>query len=192
MRSGVASGPNLADTFDETVKKGSGNIVIKEHAGDAVVETIPVTDARVSISGAVVTINPDGNLAQSTMSRSPVERSRTSPTTTIAASLETRRGASPRARPTVHEVARVRLNGEDLGVVWCAPWQVDISDTVKEGTNTLEIEVANLWPNRLIGDAGKPESERLTWAIVGHPYQTDRKLLPSGLLGPVQILINGE
>ena len=73
-------------------------------------------------------------------------------------------------------------------MVWCAPWQVDISDAVSQGANDLEIEVANLWPNRLIGDAAKPQDQRLTWTIVGHPYKADSKLLPSGLLGPVRIM----
>ena len=88
----------------------------------------------------------------------------------------------------VHEMARLRLNGRDLGVVWCAPWQVDITDALKPGVNKLEIEVANLWPNRLIGDAAKPQEERLSWTIEEHPYKAESKLLPSGLLGPVNIL----
>ena len=53
---------------------------------------------------------------------------------------------------TVKDLARVRLNGRDLDVVWCAPWRVDISGAVKPKGNELEIAVANLWPNRLIGD----------------------------------------
>ena len=53
---------------------------------------------------------------------------------------------------TVHNLARVRLNGRDLGVVWCAPWRVDVTEVLKPTGNELEIEVANLWPNRLIGD----------------------------------------
>jgi hypothetical protein len=90
----------------------------------------------------------------------------------------------------VHEIALVRLNGKDLGTVWCAPWRIDISNAVKEGRNDLEIEVANLWPNRLIGDAALPADQRFTWTIVGHPYKADSKLLPSGLFGPVQIMIS--
>jgi len=88
----------------------------------------------------------------------------------------------------VHELARVRLNGKDLGVVWCAPWRVDISSAVKEGTNELEIEVVNLWANRLIGDAALPENQRFSWTFVAHGHRADSKLLSSGLLGPVQIL----
>jgi hypothetical protein len=89
---------------------------------------------------------------------------------------------------TVHEMARVRLNGKDLGVVWCEPWQVDITDALKVGVNDFEIEVANLWPNRLIGDAAKLQEERLTWTILDHPYKAESKLLPSGLLGPVRLV----
>ena len=59
-------------------------------------------------------------------------------------------------------VARVRLNGRDLGVVWTAPWRVEITGALKPGANELEIEVANLWPNRLIGDATLPKEKRLT------------------------------
>ncbi len=89
----------------------------------------------------------------------------------------------------VHEIARVRLNGNDLGVVWCAPWRIELTDAIHAGDNKLEIEVANLWPNRLIGDAAIPADQRFTWTIAGHPYKTESKLLPSGLLGPVQILM---
>ena len=87
---------------------------------------------------------------------------------------------------TIHEMARVRLNGTDLGVVWCAPWRVDISHALTAGDNNLESEVANLWPNRLIGDASKPQEERITWTI-SHPYAAGNNLLPSGPLGPVTV-----
>ncbi len=69
------------------------------------------------------------------------------------------RDASPRFwldLGTVKNIARVRLNGDDLGVVWCAPWRVEITGTVKPKGNRLEITVANLWPNRLIGDEKLP------------------------------------
>ena len=86
----------------------------------------------------------------------------------------------------VHEIARVKLNGKDLGVVWCAPWRIDISTAVKPGKNELEIEVANLWPNRLIGDAALPPEKRFTKTNV-RPYRKDSPLLESGLLGPVTL-----
>jgi hypothetical protein len=89
----------------------------------------------------------------------------------------------------VYEMARVILNGKDLGVVWCAPWQIEISEALKAGKNKLEIEVVNLWPNRLIGDAVLPHDKRLAWTIEDHPYKADSQLVPSGLMRPVTILI---
>lgn len=86
----------------------------------------------------------------------------------------------------VHSMARVRLNGQDLGVVWCAPWQVDATDAIRPKGNRLEIEVANLWPNRLIGDQGLPPEERIGWTTF-KPYRADSPSLPSGLRGPVTL-----
>ncbi len=62
---GVAVGTDLVITFDEDVQKGTGNIVITE-TGGSTFETIPVGDARVSVSGAVVTISPTGTFSHST------------------------------------------------------------------------------------------------------------------------------
>ena len=86
---------------------------------------------------------------------------------------------------TVHEVATVFVNGTLAGTVWTAPYAVTASN-VKEKGNVLEVRVTNLWPNRLIYDAGLPETERLTHTNI-NPYKPGDPLLPSGLLGPVQI-----
>jgi hypothetical protein len=88
---------------------------------------------------------------------------------------------------TVKNLAQVRLNGQDLGVVWCAPWRVDITGAVKARDNQLEIAVANLWPNRLIGDQALPTDKRLTWTT-WNPFKKDSPLLESGLLGPVTVV----
>jgi hypothetical protein len=103
---------------------------------------------------------------------------------------------------TVHDMARVRLNGEDLGVVWCAPWRVEITGIVKARANVLEIDVANRWSNRLLGDQQAPDKNARTvkWEsglLAGKSFKTGRytfathggpnKLLPSGLIGPVTI-----
>ncbi|MCP5522863.1 MAG: hypothetical protein H7A46_15095 [Verrucomicrobiales bacterium] len=86
----------------------------------------------------------------------------------------------------VEVMARVRVNGTDCGVVWTAPWRVDIHHAVKPTGNTLEIEVANLWPNRMIGDAASPQHSYTQTTY--HPYQASDPLLPSGLLGPVRLM----
>ena len=91
----------------------------------------------------------------------------------------------------VREMAEVRLNGKNLGVVWCPPWQVEITDAVKPGENVLEIDVVNLWPNRLIGDGKLPPEKRLTKTNVRTFYDLAKQgvepLLESGLLGPVTL-----
>ncbi len=57
----------------------------------------------------------------------------------------------------VKEIASVRINGEKLGILWHAPFRVEITDALIQGTNQLEIQVANKWFNRFIGDAQLPD-----------------------------------
>lgn len=87
---------------------------------------------------------------------------------------------------SVGEMARVRINGRDLGVWWAAPLRRDITETLRTGDNHLEILVTNYWVNRMIGDE-QPGAKRVTFAPI-HPYQADSPLRPSGLLGPVRLL----
>ena len=110
----------------------------------------------------------------------------------------------------VHDMARVRLNGKDLGVVWCAPWRMDVTAAIKVGDNQLEIEVVNRWTNRMIGDlqpadanvrtvecppgflgGTKIQTGRYTFST-DDPYKADSPLVSSGLLGPVQIIISEQ
>lgn len=57
---------------------------------------------------------------------------------------------------TVHHLAEITLNGKNLGVVWTAPWRIDITEAVVPGENLLEIACTNVWANRLIGDEQEP------------------------------------
>jgi hypothetical protein len=105
-------------------------------------------------------------------------------------------------------MARVKLNGHDLGVLWKAPYRVEIGEFARLGENELKIEVTNLWINRMIGDENLPEdSDRHPngtlkrwpgWLLEGKTSPTGRqtftswrlwhkgdKLQESGLLGPV-------
>jgi hypothetical protein len=86
----------------------------------------------------------------------------------------------------VKDIAEVRLNGKSLGVVWCAPWQVDISSALKEKNNHLEIDVINQWPNRLIGDSRLAADKQFTKSNSTR-FKPDNALVPSGLLGPVTL-----
>ncbi|MBZ4188140.1 glycosyl hydrolase [Niabella beijingensis] len=85
----------------------------------------------------------------------------------------------------VKNICRVWLNGTDMGVVWTAPWRVEVTGKLKQGNNDIRIEVINLWPNRLIGDAGLPAEQRRTNTNI--PFKKEDPLLPSGLLGPVTL-----
>ncbi len=87
-------------------------------------------------------------------------------------------------------MARVKLNGTDLGIVWRPPFRVNLGKSVKPGENTLEVMVVNSWRNRLIGDAALPEAQRLTKTNVSVVTNGPGKwpLEPSGLLGPVILL----
>jgi hypothetical protein len=110
----------------------------------------------------------------------------------------------------VNNMARVKLNGKDLGIVWTAPWRVEISGAILQKHNKLEIEVINLWPNRLIGDERIPEADPTEngkwpeWLLKGQPrnskrytfssfrfYDKNSPLLKSGLVGPVTVQQSG-
>ncbi|MGJ7032268.1 glycosyl hydrolase [Niabella hirudinis] len=83
----------------------------------------------------------------------------------------------------VKNICRVWLNDVDLGIIWTAPWRVEVTGPLRKGVNALKIEVINLWPNRLIGDAALPPEQRRTNTNI--VFKKDDPLLPSGLLGPV-------
>jgi len=86
----------------------------------------------------------------------------------------------------VKNLAEVSVNGTPLGVVWKAPFRVNVTGVVKPGTNEVQIKVTNLWVNRLIGDQ-QPGATKYTYTTQPF-YEADSPLLPSGLLGPVQVL----
>ena len=112
----------------------------------------------------------------------------------------------------VEVMARVRLNGVNCGVAWKPPYRVNISAAARAGENQLEVDVVNLWINRLIGDEQLPldgkwkdfetllewpewfkdgtprPSGRYTFTSARH-YKKDTPLVPSGWLGPVTLQI---
>jgi hypothetical protein len=90
----------------------------------------------------------------------------------------------------VHEMASIKINGMQLQVIWSAPYRFDITNYVKSGSNKLEVEVVNMWPNRLIGDAGLPAEQRLTKTNINKFNGPDREkyLRESGMLGPVKLI----
>jgi len=91
----------------------------------------------------------------------------------------------------VKNIADITVNGKNIGIVWKKPFHADITDALKPGENLLEIKVTNLWVNRLIGDQQPDVTKKYTYTTQAF-YRADSPLLPSGLLGPVQIVSQSE
>lgn len=87
----------------------------------------------------------------------------------------------------VGDVAQVFINGKKAGTVWYSPKAVDVSHFVHQGSNDLEVKVANLWVNRLIGDKQKGVKP-LAWTSAP-TFKADAPLRASGLIGPVELQI---
>jgi hypothetical protein len=86
----------------------------------------------------------------------------------------------------VRDLALVRLNGQQIGTLWKAPWTIDVTSAVRPGVNKLELEIVNVWNNRLVGDSHLPPDERQTFLAVD-TMPKNALLLPAGLLGPVTL-----
>jgi hypothetical protein len=87
----------------------------------------------------------------------------------------------------VYNLAEVWVNGKLAGTTWKPPYRVDISDFVTAGANKVEIKSINTWVNRLIGDAQPGVIDKVTLTTRNF-YRADSPLVPSGLIGPVQII----
>ena len=86
----------------------------------------------------------------------------------------------------IHDLASVKINGKELGVIWTQPHRINISSAIKKGKNLIEIALTNTWHNRLMGDHALPQDKRITQTTA--PYRLEgNPLLPAGLLGPVTI-----
>lgn len=88
----------------------------------------------------------------------------------------------------VRDIARVTVNGIECGVAWTPPFRVDVSAAVRVGINTVEIEVANPWRNRLIAEAAEPSGE--IFAPMTAVFEPDAAPLPAGLAGPVRLRVS--
>ena len=89
--------------------------------------------------------------------------------------------------PNVKDIAHVWINGKDCGIVWTAPYEVEITGALKKGKNTVEIEVVNTWHNALRGaDNGKAPYEGI-WTNAKYRTKGDQ-LLPAGLLEPPMMI----
>ncbi len=87
----------------------------------------------------------------------------------------------------VKNIAEVYVNGKYCGTAWKEPFRVDVSSALKEGENLLEVKVANVWPNRLIGDQQPDCPQKVTFTD-SRAYRAEDPLRPAGLLGPVKLI----
>jgi len=83
-------------------------------------------------------------------------------------------------------MAEVTVNGAFAGGTWMHPHVLDVTDLVRPGQNTLEIEVVNLWRNYLVKDESLPGDQKKTWLAVSDVKENE-PLQPSGLIGPVTL-----
>ena len=86
------------------------------------------------------------------------------------------------------EVGEVSIDGRDLGTAWTFPFRVKVpAARLTEGSHKLEVNVTNVWNNRLVGDQFLPEQQRVTRTNVQGIHKKESPLVPSGLLGPVTL-----
>lgn len=83
---------------------------------------------------------------------------------------------------SVEVVAKVKLNGKEVGYLWTAPYELEITDALNKGENKLEIEVANLWVNQLVNQYSLPVTQRTIWTLIDAASK-DQPLEPSGIIG---------
>ena len=84
----------------------------------------------------------------------------------------------------VHDIAHVWVNGIDCGIVWTAPYTLNVGHALKRGKNNIVIEIVNTWANALRGmDEGTPPYSGI-WTNARYRMKKPH-LLPAGLLGPV-------
>ncbi|MBT3201661.1 MAG: hypothetical protein HN350_17300 [Phycisphaerales bacterium] len=72
-------------------------------------------------------------------------------------------------------IAEVRLNNKKLGTLWHKPFKIEVSKALRPGSNTLEVDVTNLWINRLIGDEQHPSD--CQYNEIDMDWYTDRSLV---------------
>jgi hypothetical protein len=97
----------------------------------------------------------------------------------------------------VGEVAKVYLNGKNVGSSVFPPHVFNIDGLLREGENNLVVDVANTWLNQLIGEKNKPYDHQRTRSNVGRGTR-DKPVrhwngydpIPSGLIGPVRLIQN--
>lgn len=94
----------------------------------------------------------------------------------------------------VKESAKVWVNGVEAGIVWANPFSIEIGELLKNGQNSIRIEVANLMANR-IRDLDQRKVEWRNYHeinFVNIDYKSfdasNWQVMESGLGGPVKLM----
>ena len=91
----------------------------------------------------------------------------------------------------VRDWATVFVNGQKVSDLWCEPYACDIAPhVVRDGKNTIRVEVVSTWYNALVEDAKLPEPERRTWTK--HGPKADAVFHVAGLVGPARVLVSED
>ena len=94
----------------------------------------------------------------------------------------------------VCESASVTVNGKFMGVLFSLPFQINVGEALRDGQNTLEIEVTNLGANRI----AELDRQKVPWKkfyninyvnIKYKPFDASNwQPMDSGLIGPVLLI----
>jgi hypothetical protein len=89
--------------------------------------------------------------------------------------------------------AEVRLNKKLLGYAWMPWFRMNVSGLL-QARNTLEITIANTYRNRIIGDYRQYGTLKNAWtsANVADELDKNKTLKPSGVIGPLQLILYKE
>lgn len=94
----------------------------------------------------------------------------------------------------LYESAKIIINGQDAGMVWSLPFEINVGKYLKKGKNTIRIEVSNLMANRI----RYMDQNNIPWRnyheinfvnIDYKPFDASNwKVQPSGLDGEIQLI----
>ncbi|HEY1922540.1 MAG TPA: glycosyl hydrolase, partial [Tepidisphaeraceae bacterium] len=92
----------------------------------------------------------------------------------------------------VRDAAVVYINDKRAGSVWCAPYQLDITNALSPGDNAIRIDVANTAVNDLAGRGFPNYDYSALLQNFGERFVPQRAIefqpVPSGLLGPITLI----
>jgi hypothetical protein len=93
--------------------------------------------------------------------------------------------------PPIREAATVFVNGQRAGAVWAPPYKVELTGLLKNGENTIRVEVYNTAINALAEGGHIPNTQALTEQY-GFRFRLqdfdNLQPLPSGILSPVKLV----